>query len=49
VIYTLNFTPDSKYCITGSRDKKLKIWDLNKLALAHEAKLDDSITAVSTI
>jgi WD40 repeat protein len=36
VIYSLNFTLDNKFVLTGSRDKKLKIWNLgeDKVALA---------------
>ena len=49
VIYTLNFTPDSHFCLTGSRDKKLKIWTLSEQPKQfQEHKLHDSITAIST-
>jgi WD40 repeat protein len=36
-VFTLRFTPDSKYLISGSRDARLKVWDVEKdYALAEE-------------
>lgn len=30
IIWTLSFSKDTQYCLTGSRDKKLKIWKINE-------------------
>eukprot|EP00828_Plagiopyla_frontata_P039832 TRINITY_DN5257_c0_g1_i3.p2 TRINITY_DN5257_c0_g1~~TRINITY_DN5257_c0_g1_i3.p2 ORF type:complete len:210 (-),score=22.74 TRINITY_DN5257_c0_g1_i3:88-717(-) len=47
IIWTLSFSNDTKYCLTGSRDKKLKIWKLNEndCQLSIQQNFTTSVTA----
>ena len=46
IIWSLSFSHDSQLCITGSRDKKIKLWKIEeKVALAAEKTFNEAITA----
>uniref|UniRef100_A0A663LNU6 Elongator complex protein 2 n=1 Tax=Athene cunicularia TaxID=194338 RepID=A0A663LNU6_ATHCN len=49
IIWSCDWTPDSKYFITGSRDKKVIIWGQCDLSVTTEGNMLDSIKPCSTI
>uniref|UniRef100_A0A8C8BB05 Elongator complex protein 2 n=1 Tax=Otus sunia TaxID=257818 RepID=A0A8C8BB05_9STRI len=49
IIWSCDWTPDSKYFITGSRDKKVIIWGQCDLSVTTEGNMLDSIKPCSTV
>ncbi|KAF4790054.1 hypothetical protein TURU_143738 [Turdus rufiventris] len=49
IIWSCDWTPDSKYFITGSRDKKVIIWGQCDLSVITEGNELDSIKPCSTV
>uniref|UniRef100_A0A672TUY0 Elongator complex protein 2 n=1 Tax=Strigops habroptila TaxID=2489341 RepID=A0A672TUY0_STRHB len=49
IIWSCDWTPDSKYFITGSRDKKVIIWGHCDLSVNTEGNMLDSIKPCSTV
>ncbi|NWX04751.1 ELP2 protein, partial [Caloenas nicobarica] len=49
IIWSCDWTPDSKYFITGSRDKKVIIWGQCDLSVTSEGNVLDSIKPCSTV
>uniref|UniRef100_A0A8B9MED8 Elongator complex protein 2 n=1 Tax=Accipiter nisus TaxID=211598 RepID=A0A8B9MED8_9AVES len=49
IIWSCDWTPDSKYFITGSRDKKVIIWGQCNLSVTTEGNMLDSIKPCSTV
>ncbi|XP_009873352.1 PREDICTED: elongator complex protein 2, partial [Apaloderma vittatum] len=49
IIWSCDWTPDSKYFITGSRDKKVIIWGHCDLSLTSEENMLDSVKPCSTV
>uniref|UniRef100_A0A8C0UYS4 Elongator complex protein 2 n=1 Tax=Cyanistes caeruleus TaxID=156563 RepID=A0A8C0UYS4_CYACU len=49
IIWSCDWTPDSKYFITGSRDKKVIIWGQCDLSVISEGNELDSIKPCSTV
>lgn len=49
IIWSCDWTPDSKYFITGSRDKKVIIWGQCDLSVITEGNVLDSIKPCSTV
>ncbi|NXI48443.1 ELP2 protein, partial [Galbula dea] len=49
IIWSCDWTPDSKYFITGSRDKKVIIWGQCDLSVATEENMLASIKPCSTV
>ena len=49
IINSISFSHNSKYVVTGSRDKKIKIWKLEneKITLSTELGFSDSVNAVA--
>ncbi|XP_072186030.1 elongator complex protein 2 isoform X1 [Excalfactoria chinensis] len=49
IIWSCDWTPDSKYFVTGSRDKKVIIWGQCDLSVTTEGSVLDSIKPCSTV
>ncbi|OXB57010.1 hypothetical protein ASZ78_015596 [Callipepla squamata] len=49
IIWSCDWTPDSKYFVTGSRDKKVIIWGQCDLPATTEGSVLDSIKPCSTV
>ncbi|KAM6135431.1 elongator complex protein 2 isoform 2-T2 [Pterocles gutturalis] len=49
IIWSCDWMPDSKYFITGSRDKKVIIWGQCNLSVTAEGNMLDSIKPCSTV
>ncbi|XP_004935233.3 elongator complex protein 2 isoform X2 [Gallus gallus] len=49
IIWSCDWTPDSKYFVTGSRDKKVIIWGQCDLPVTTEGSVLDSIKPCSTV
>nr|XP_047935541.1 elongator complex protein 2 [Anser cygnoides] len=49
IIWSCDWTPDSKYFVTGSRDKKVIIWGQCDLSMTAEGNMLDSIKPCSTV
>uniref|UniRef100_A0A8B9T7R2 Elongator complex protein 2 n=1 Tax=Anas platyrhynchos TaxID=8839 RepID=A0A8B9T7R2_ANAPL len=49
IIWSCDWTPDSKYFVTGSRDKKVIIWGQCDLSMPAEGNIPDSIKPCSTV
>ncbi|NXC17397.1 ELP2 protein, partial [Corythaeola cristata] len=49
IIWSCDWTPDSKYFITGSRDKKVIIWGQCDLSVTTERNMLDSVKPCSTV
>ncbi|NWR71591.1 ELP2 protein, partial [Centropus unirufus] len=49
IIWSCDWTGDSKYFVTGSRDKKVIIWGQCSLSLTAEGNMLDSIKPCSTV
>ena len=48
IIWSLSFSHDEEFCVTGSRDKKMKLWKIGeKVALAGEKTFSEAVTANS--
>uniref|UniRef100_A0A8C9F4V5 Elongator complex protein 2 n=1 Tax=Pavo cristatus TaxID=9049 RepID=A0A8C9F4V5_PAVCR len=49
IIWSCDWTPDSKYFVTGSRDKKVIIWGQCDLSATTEGSVLDSVKPCSTV
>uniref|UniRef100_A0A8B9U4D2 Elongator complex protein 2 n=1 Tax=Anas zonorhyncha TaxID=75864 RepID=A0A8B9U4D2_9AVES len=49
IIWSCDWTPDSKYFVTGSRDKKVIIWGQCDLSMPAEGNIPDLIKPCSTV
>lgn len=47
-MYTCDFTADEKFVLTGSRDKKIRVYDTETLSKLSEFSVGVSVNALAT-